>query len=89
MHILMYWRPRKVEKHGIKRMSAARELLETHIAELSPSNRDRAQSLLNYAENLRQNPRERSLLARIKRARRYDRDTGEVLHIIECMLAQL
>ena len=35
------------------------------------------------AEDLRQNPRERSLLARIKRARRYDRDTGEVLHIIE------
>jgi len=38
------------------------------------------------AEDLRQNPRERtqrSLLARIKRARRYDKDTGEVLHIIE------
>ena len=47
MHILNYWRPRKVEKHGIKRTSAARKLLETHIAELSPSNRDRAQSLLN------------------------------------------
>jgi hypothetical protein len=48
MHtILKYWRPRKVEKHGIKRLSAARKLLETHIAELSPSNRDRAESLLN------------------------------------------
>jgi len=88
MHILNYWRPRKVEKHGIKRMSAARKLLETHIAELSPSNRDRAESLLNYAEDLRQIRRERSLLARFKRARRYDKDTGEVLHIIECMLAQ-
>ena len=35
------------------------------------------------AEDLRQNSRERSLLARIKRARRYDKDTGEVVHIIE------
>jgi len=89
MHILNYWRPRNVEKHGIKRLSAARKLLETHIAELSPSNRDRAESLLNYAEDLRQIRRERNLLARLKRARRYDKDTGEVLHIIECMLAQL
>jgi len=89
MHILNYWRPRKVEKHGIKRLSAARKLLETHIAELSPSNRDRAENLLNYAEDLRQILRERSLLERIKRARRYDKETGQVLHIIECMLAQL
>ncbi|KAI0278598.1 hypothetical protein BGY98DRAFT_508887 [Russula aff. rugulosa BPL654] len=86
MHILNYWRPRKVEKHGIKRLSAARKLLESHIAELSPSNRDRAESLLNYAEDLRQIRRERSLLAQFKRARRYDKDTGEVLHIIEVSL---
>jgi hypothetical protein len=39
--------------------------------------------LLQSAEDLRQIRRERSLLARFKRARRYDKDTGEVLHIIE------
>jgi len=38
---------------------------------------------LYSAEDLRQILREKSLLERIKRARRYDRDTGEVLHIIE------
>ncbi len=47
MHMLNYWRPHKVERHGTKRLSAARKLLETRIAELSPSNRDRAENLLN------------------------------------------
>ncbi len=35
------------------------------------------------AEDLGQILRDKSLLSRIKRARRYDRDIGEVLHIIE------
>jgi hypothetical protein len=47
MHILNCWRPHKLEEHGIQQVSAARNLLETHRAELSPSDRDTAESLLD------------------------------------------
>ncbi len=41
------WRPHKLEEHGTQQESAARNLLETHAANLSHSNRYVAQGLLD------------------------------------------
>jgi hypothetical protein len=43
---LDYWKPHKLEEHGIQQVSEARDLLETYGANLSPSNRAVAESLL-------------------------------------------
>ncbi len=41
------WRPRKLEEHGIQQASVARNLFETHGANLSRPNRNKAESLLD------------------------------------------
>ena len=46
MNILDYWKPHKLEERGIQQVSEAQDLLETYGANLSPSNRDKAESLL-------------------------------------------
>jgi hypothetical protein len=46
MKTLDYWKPHKLEKHGIQQVSEARDLLETYGANLSPSNRVVAENLL-------------------------------------------
>jgi hypothetical protein len=47
MNTLDYWKPHKLEEHGIQRVSEARNLLEAYGANLSPSNRDVAESQLD------------------------------------------
>jgi hypothetical protein len=42
-----YWRPHKLEERGTQQVSTARNLFESHRAQLSPSNRDLAESLLD------------------------------------------
>ena len=46
MKTLDYWKPHKLEEHGIQQVSEARDLFETYGANLSPSNRVVAESLL-------------------------------------------
>jgi len=47
MIVLDNWGPHKLEEHGIRQVSAAHNLLETDGANLSRSNRDVAQGLLD------------------------------------------
>ena len=46
MNTLDYWKPHKLEEHGIQQVSEARNLFKAYGAHLSPSNRDVAESLL-------------------------------------------
>ena len=47
MYNLDYWKPHKLEEHGIQQASKARDLLENYGANLSRENRDKAESLLD------------------------------------------
>jgi hypothetical protein len=47
MNPLDYWRPHKLEEHGTQQVSKARNLLEAYGANLSPPNRDMAESRLD------------------------------------------
>jgi hypothetical protein len=46
MNPLDYWKPHKLEEHGIQQVSEARNLLETYGANLGLENRNKAESLL-------------------------------------------
>ena len=45
-NILDYWNPHKLERRGFEQVSEARDLLEIYGANLSTSNRAKAESLL-------------------------------------------
>ena len=47
MNNLDYWKPHKLEEHGIQQASKARDMLEKYGANLSHENRSKAESLLD------------------------------------------
>lgn len=86
MNALDYWKPHKLEEHGIQQILEARNLFETYGGRLSPSNREVAESLLAYTDEVGLLLNRKRLLARLRLARQYERKAGEVLHKIESML---
>jgi hypothetical protein len=101
MNTLDYWNPHKHEERGIQQVSEARDLLEDLDPSRRGVAEERlAQcvdpfpywncTLIRYlysTEDLRLSLKRKRLLARLKRAKQYDREAGEALHRIEvsCM----
>ena len=48
MNIFDYWKPHKLEGHGVRQVSEALILLETYGADIRPSNRVKAEELLAW-----------------------------------------
>jgi hypothetical protein len=102
MNTLDNWKPHKLEERGIQQVSKARNLLENlNPSRRGVAEERLAQcvdpfpywncTLIRYlysAEDLRLLLERKHLLSRLKLAKQYDREAGEVLQTIEvsCMI---
>jgi len=82
------WRPKKLVERGDHQISEVTRLLVSYGAQLERSLEKRvyAQSLLDYANDIRHTLNNKYLLARIEPARLFAKRASEARYAIEAML---